>query len=282
MSQYGILLPSFWGGATGREIAERGGKDAQLVAVYLTANQDANMIGLYPVELDVMRVRIRSLSLKALARALDVLGQVAFADYDRRTSIVWVREMAKFRLGLHVGPLDVKDNRVKGAQRLYRDCVPNPFLAPFFDRYGAELHLPVRRTFEPTPNGGPFKPLPTPFEGASEPFKGASKPVTEAVPGTAAVPRAEINPAEQDQRAVRAVRTLRTVQANAELTESKRLELLTKIAHTELDRASDRPDSDIAADIKDVAARIKMPYDSTLVGKAIASARSQRAARRHA
>jgi hypothetical protein len=143
--QYGITLPDFWDGPTGREIADAGGKDAQLLALYLTANREASMIGLYPIELSIVRARMKTLTTKAIEKALGILGDVGFADFDPTTSHVWVREMAKFRLALHVKPLDVKDNRIKHVHKLYRECRMNPFLGPFFDRYAVELHLTERR-----------------------------------------------------------------------------------------------------------------------------------------
>lgn len=161
MSQYGILLPGFWGGDTGKAIADLGGAPAQLLALYLTANPDGNMIGLYPIELPVVRVRIRTLSTKAMAGAFDALQGAGFADFDASTSVVWVREMAKFRLGLHQHPLKRHDNRVIGAAKLYAQVKPNPFLEPFFERYEGDLHLTTCRA----------------FKGVASPFEGASKPV---------------------------------------------------------------------------------------------------------
>lgn len=148
MAHYGILLPGFWGGDTGQKIAEMGGKAAQLLAVYLTANPDANMIGLYPIELVVIRARIRSLTGPEIVKAFSVLHAAEFADYDDATKVVWVREMAKFRLGTAGGPLDRGDKRVKGANNLYKAIKPNPFLRPFFERYSTDLHITRCRDFE--------------------------------------------------------------------------------------------------------------------------------------
>jgi hypothetical protein len=194
---YGITLPDFWDGPTGRAIGAAGGKDAQLLALYLTANREATMIGLYPIELSIVRARMQTLTPKAIEKALDVLAAVGFADFDRASSHVWVREMAKFRLALHVKPLDVKDNRIKHAHKLYRECRTNPFLGPFFDRYAADLHMAERR--------GEAAP-----EGASEPLRrgsGApSKPVTETETDSVTEPQ------DQDPRASRAERSVETVE----------------------------------------------------------------------
>ncbi len=172
MSQYGILLNGFWDGDTGRQIARAGGCAAQLVAVYLMQNPDANMIGLYPVRLAVIQNRIETLSAKAIRKAVGTLSDVGFADYDLATEHVWVREMAKFRLGLHRQALKKDDNRVKGAQALYRNARPNPFLSQFFKRYRKDLHLSEPRRFE-----GTAEPLKSPSEGPSKPVTGS---VTEA------------------------------------------------------------------------------------------------------
>lgn len=148
MSQYGILHPEFFGGETGRKIAELGGASAQVLALYLTANKDATMIGLYPIELAVVRARIITLSTPGMVKALGALSAAEFADFDAGTNHVWVREMAKFRLNLQDGALDRDDNRVKGVNRMYHALKPNPFLRPFFDRYVKDLHLTRCRDFQ--------------------------------------------------------------------------------------------------------------------------------------
>jgi hypothetical protein len=146
---YGVLFDGFWTGPTGKAIARTGGSAAQLVALYLMGNQDANMIGLYPLRLPVARERLGTLSTKALERSIAAINQAEFADYDTKTEYVWVREMARYRLNLHDNnPLEEKDRRRIGAVNMYRAAKPNPFTAAFFEKYRRILRLPKPPAFE--------------------------------------------------------------------------------------------------------------------------------------
>lgn len=179
MSQYGILLDGFWDGNTGRDIARVGGAAAQLVAVYLLQNPDANMIGLYFMRLPVMRERIHTLTQRSIDRAFGVLAQVEFAEYDLATEHVWVHEMAKYRLTLHKTALKPTDNRAVHARSLYGRLKPNPFLVPFFKRYRADLHLDKPRRFEGAPNI-----LRRGLQGASKPLTESETEITKQITET--------------------------------------------------------------------------------------------------
>jgi hypothetical protein len=125
-SHYGIVFPEFWSGETGREIRTHGGKDGQLVGLYLMSAPNATMIGLFALPLRDLK-HDTGIGVKGLVRAFTVLGGLGFADYDARTEHVWVREMAKFRLGLQKrSPLDPDDKRVTGIQRLYDKLSEKP------------------------------------------------------------------------------------------------------------------------------------------------------------
>jgi hypothetical protein len=149
MNQYGVLFETFWTGETGKAIRRVGGKDAQLLALYLISSPHANMLGLY--HLPMMYVAVETgLTKNTAAKAFSALAhdEVRYGEYDQATEFVWVREMARFRMGLSqpdAKPLDKEDNRVKGANRLYGQLTANPFLGPFFDRYQKLLHLQQRR-----------------------------------------------------------------------------------------------------------------------------------------
>ena len=62
MTAYGVARVGFWEGPTGAEIARIGGKDAQLLALYLFKNPDDNMIGLYRTDLATVRRRIYTIT----------------------------------------------------------------------------------------------------------------------------------------------------------------------------------------------------------------------------
>jgi hypothetical protein len=166
VSYYGILLPEYWDGDTGVQIQERGGANATLLGAFLMANRRANMIGLYRLPL---REVLLPLTRDEVIASLSVLDEVQFAHYDVLSAYVWVREMARIRVGLksRTQKLDSDDNRVLHINRLYTECEDNPFLGAFFERYAKILHLKKKRTTEHHPNisplerasGGPPKPV---------------------------------------------------------------------------------------------------------------------------
>jgi len=192
-----MIWPSYFDGPTGREIARLGGAPAQACGVYLSSGHEANMIGLYRIPLPILKLRLGSLSARQLDRAVAALGSAGFADYDRITEYVWVRQMAYYRLGLEDGPLKKDDKRVGFVQRLYADAEPNPFLGAFYSRYRTDLHLRKERTYAGAvsllrleESVRPLETLidhnPSGFEGAPQaPPKPIERSVTEAVTETA-------------------------------------------------------------------------------------------------
>lgn len=168
-SHYGIVFPEFWTGPTGRAIHRAGGRDAQIVALYLMTCRSATMLGLFQLTFNTLRHETH-LGDRKLVRALEVLGSptVAFANYDPTSEVVWVREMAKFRLSLGKKPLDRDDKRAIGCQRLYDELVENPFLGRFFDRYHTDLKLKRRREDVGIVDGPNDHPHGSPLQGASK------------------------------------------------------------------------------------------------------------------
>lgn len=187
MSTYGVTLHGFWEGPTGVALAAAG-VHAQVVAHYLMSCRDANMIGLYHLSLPVALRQVGSLTHDLLVDAMVALDEHQFAHYDLETRIVWVRNMAFYRLGLWktcAKPVDAKagdrpsavkrpsteiyslqqsDKRVTHVNRLYSSAPPNPFLLDFWQQYREVLRLEKRRTYR-----GARKPLVSPFQGATKP-----------------------------------------------------------------------------------------------------------------
>jgi hypothetical protein len=285
MSQYGIVLPGFWDGNTGRQIASLGGTTAQLAAVYLMANPDTTMIGLYPLEVVVMQARMRTLKPKQIAAALEALRRAEFAEFDPGTGFVWVREMAKFRLSLHLKPLKRDDNRVEHVHRLYRGMRPNPFLGPFFDRYAKELFLKERRDYtpDPTPAGHDDSRLlrgnEAPPEGASQgASKAPSKPVTDQIRSEQI--REQGSETETQDQNPRADARRAPVDFRA-LVEARRH--LSAAAHALLEADPTLSDGDLAELVKVAAAKLGVTdYDGRNVETICAAVRGERAARRRA
>ena len=170
-SYYGLLFHEYWTGPTGQRIAA-GGEAALLLGTYLLANRSDNMLGLYRLPLPDVTL---PLSRPKLEAALTVLHVAEFADYDYASQYVWVREMARFRLGLRdrQQKLQRKDNRVAFINALYSRLDDNPFLAPFYDRYGAALHLRTQRTSARAPQFLPpaRSPLRSPSQAPPKPVR---------------------------------------------------------------------------------------------------------------
>lgn len=175
MSYYGIIFPEFWTGPTGRELRQRGGKDTQLLALYLATNRHANMLGLYHLLIEDVRHET-GLSIRSIEKGYHVVAEAAFATFDAATAFVWVRQMARFRLGLKNGDaLDAHDKRVIAINRLYQAMESNPFLGPFHDLNRKMLCLKKRR--EGLSVVVPFT-ADHHMSGLGRGIKGACKPVT--------------------------------------------------------------------------------------------------------
>jgi len=188
VSPYGIVTGDFWTGPTGKAIRAAGGKDAQILALYLMSAHHATMIGLYRLSFHAI-VEESGLTDEEVTIGFAALEHVHFASFDTETEHVWVREMAKYRLNLTGAPLAKKDKRLVGAQRLFDSLLPNPYLIPFYERYRIELRLtrppksrllPLQRTFE-----GASKPLGSPNKHRTE--EGASKGLARGFEGASAI-----------------------------------------------------------------------------------------------
>jgi len=258
MSRYGLLYPEYWDGPTGRRIQTAGGKNATLLGAYLTSNRRATMLGLYRLPLaDVMTDT--PLSLADLVDAFAVLEDLQFAEYDADSEYVWVREMARFRLGLGAHPkttaaLLKTDKRVEHVQKLYAALDDNPFLVPFFDRYHAVLHLNPRIVSEPlgSPLGAPTKS----GTGTEVQKYRKARAVQRTVKSNRAKPR---DPVENQNGKDRAP----DVATDA---------LYRKIAHEALAAVGAGGSIvDVTEEFKTLCARRRLAYDSTLAASVLAS-----------
>jgi hypothetical protein len=143
MREYARISPRFWMGQTGRSIREKGA-NAQLLALYLLTSPHSNMIGLYWCPAAYMSHET-GLSSDGALKALRSLVEIGFCEYDEASEVVWVVEMAKYQVGER---LSEKDKQAKGVQNTYDDLPKNPYLQPFFERYGEAFCMSQARTFE--------------------------------------------------------------------------------------------------------------------------------------
>lgn len=262
-SYYGILFPEFFDGRTGKLLAKHGGVHALLLGAYLTANRYTNMIGLYRLPLDEIKL---PMSRSRVRQALDVLDRAGFAHYDQASEFVWVRELARIRVGLptRAAVLNPGDNRVQFINKLYQSVDDNPFLGAFYDRYAKTLHLNRQRTCEHYPNLSPLE----------RGFQAPPKPVTESgsVPGIRNRDQDQGSGSDQGRAASRKARRDTRTCPN---TKTLRVDVLTRLVHAILDEQHVDP-LDLPEVVKTRAAKAHIAYDSESIGKAIDSAVAQR------
>lgn len=179
---------AFWTGTTAQQIrALPNHKDVRILASYLITGPGACPYGLYFVSREMARIET-NLTEEELTAAFAALAELDFAHLDASSGWVWVVEMAAQQLG---APLKATDFNVTNANRWYRTLPNNPFLAPFWDRYEADLGLGTgphgadRREFVVRRGSGlqaPPKPLPSPIHA---PSKGRSDQIRSKIPARA-------------------------------------------------------------------------------------------------
>ena len=140
MRDYGKVAPGFWTGKTGKALKAKG-SEAVIVALYLVTCQHANMLGLYYLSKTYIAVDT-PLGFEGACKGLLGAIEAGFCHYDEDSEVVWVVEMAAYQIGAQ---LDAKDNRCRGVQREYDSLPENPFLAPFYERYGQPFHMTAAR-----------------------------------------------------------------------------------------------------------------------------------------
>jgi hypothetical protein len=143
MREYARVSPTFWTGATGRALRERGTEGA-LMALYLISSPLSNMLGLYYQPL-LYAAEETGLGIEGASKGLLDCIEVGFCKYDEASKTVWVIEMAAWQIAEELKELD---KRCAGIQKEYSALPDNPFLGEWFDRYGDPFHLTKRRGIE--------------------------------------------------------------------------------------------------------------------------------------
>lgn len=150
------MTARFWIGETGRRL--RGDADAQRVALYLITCPSASWLGLYYLPLPTLCHEV-GISSEGATKALRRLSEGEFAYYDAPSEHVWVIEMARHQLLFGQDALDPRDNRVKAARREYATMPENPYLVPFYERYGTGLRLIKREPLRSPSEAPPKEPV---------------------------------------------------------------------------------------------------------------------------
>lgn len=144
MRDYSKVSPQFWIGGTGKKL-RAAGAEAQIVAMYLMTCPHANMIGLFYLS-KVSLAHETGLGMKGASKGLASSIEAGFCRYDEDSEVIWVEEMAAYQIAVE---LDTKDNRCKGVQNEYDSLPANPWLEPFYERYGIPFHMGKKRSNAP-------------------------------------------------------------------------------------------------------------------------------------
>lgn len=287
-SFYGVVFPEFWTGRTGRELRRRGGKDAQLLGLYLATNRHTNMLGLYRLSLEDIQHET-GLKVGEIAKALTVLEAVDFARYDVASEFVWVLTMYRFRLNLQPGQaLAGGDKRIVALNKLYHALDANPFLGAFYEATVDALQISKPRKAE----GLAVSP-----STLTSPSKGASKGLRSGIDADAApdvaVSKGHPSPSEgaskplpsqyqdQDQKQDQVPEIRKQEKAGRSATdldhEPVNVNVLTRLAHDAIDDLGATASyADLADLLKTLARRHKVAMTPDAVTAALESALHQR------
>ena len=162
MREYAKLSPTFWTGATGKELRRRG-SEGVIVALYLMSSPHSNMLGLY-YQPRLYMAHETGLGIEGASKGLRDCIECGFCEYDDGTEVVWVPEMAAYQIG---DALASGDKRCKGIQKDYLALPNNPFLGAFFGRYGKAFNLTKQHPFDPKERGKPE----APYQAPSKPHR---------------------------------------------------------------------------------------------------------------
>lgn len=143
MRPFSITVPTIWTGSSGRDWKERG-KDYQLLGHYLISSPYSNMYGLYYQPFAAMLDEV-GVELESAMQVLQFFADSRFALYDKKSNWVWVVNGWRFQLMSFGRVPPPTDKRITGMHRWYAQCPPNPFLGLFYDEYGGEFQIPVKR-----------------------------------------------------------------------------------------------------------------------------------------
>lgn len=140
---YRAVFSTIWTEDTGRDWNALSHAYHKL-AFYLLTGPMSNAYGLYYLPMAVITEHT-AIPGKDLRKMFVVYAEQDFAYYDEQSQWVWVRNMVRYQLSPNGTAINPADKRLNGVRRFYETCIPNAHLGPFFDLYGGELGLLVRR-----------------------------------------------------------------------------------------------------------------------------------------
>lgn len=135
MREFAKISSEFWTSPLGKKV--RGCEaEAKILVFYLMTCRHTNMLGIYYLPLALASHEI-GIAIEGVQRGIEGLINVGFCSYDEESEYVWVHETAASQLGV----LKKNDNRVKHANRVFKNLPKLPFLSNFYEKYCDLLHL---------------------------------------------------------------------------------------------------------------------------------------------
>ncbi|TLY46936.1 MAG: hypothetical protein E6K54_07740 [Gammaproteobacteria bacterium] len=151
MREFTKISSEFWTSPMGKKI-KKCELETKVLAFYLMTCRHTNMLGIYYLPLALASHEI-GIAIEGVRRGIQALIKLNFCSYNEENEYVWIHETAASQLGA----LKKNDNRVKHANRVFKNLPKLPFLTDFYEKYRNFLHLEAASFFEPVRS--PFEAL---------------------------------------------------------------------------------------------------------------------------
>ncbi|KAF5301477.1 hypothetical protein FQR65_LT19212 [Abscondita terminalis] len=151
MREFAKISSEFWTSPMGKKI-KTCELETKVVAFYLMTCRHTNMLGIYYLPLALASHEV-GMAIEGVRRGIEALVKVGFCSYDEENEYVWAHETAASQLGA----LKKNDNRVKHANRVFKNLPKLSFLSKFYEKYCDFLHLEA--TIFSYPKESPFEAL---------------------------------------------------------------------------------------------------------------------------
>jgi hypothetical protein len=136
MRTFAQVRPSFWHGATGRQI-RRCGHECQVLALYLISGPNAHALGLYYLPLTAV-AHETGMTVEEVQSGIAKRCEIGFCAYDNESEVVFVVNMARFQIGER---LERKDKNVTWVWREMEKMRSLPFFNLLLEIYGERYQV---------------------------------------------------------------------------------------------------------------------------------------------
>ena len=136
MRTFAQVRPSFWHGATGRQI-RRFGHECQVLALYLISGPNAHALGLYYLALPTA-AHETGLTIEQVRSSIVNLCEIGFCSYHDESEVVFVPNMARFQIGER---LERRDKNITWVWREMEKMRDLPFFEQLLEMYGERFQV---------------------------------------------------------------------------------------------------------------------------------------------